>query len=96
METHAAILDPSAPVAVAEDLRTAPIDGLRGKVVAFIDNTKPNFDLLADAMGELLVRDHGVAEVIRHRKRAPSDGASPAFLDDLVGRCDLVIAGSGD
>ena len=96
MEQHAPILDPSAPVAVSEDLRTQPIDGLRGKVVAFIDNTKPNFDLLADAMSELLVRDHGVTDVIRHRKRAPSDGANPGFLDDLVGKCDLVIAGSGD
>jgi len=96
MEQHAPILDPGAPVAASEDLRTQPIEGLRGKVVAFIDNTKPNFDLLADAMGELLVQDHGVANVIRHRKRAPSDGASPVFLDDLVGKCDLVIAGSGD
>ncbi len=96
MAQHAPILDPSAPVAMSEDLRTQSIDDLRGKVVAFIDNTKPNFDLLADAMSELLLRDHGVANVIRHRKRAPSDGASPEFLDDLVGRCDLVIAGSGD
>lgn len=96
MEQHAPILDPSAPMAVSEDLRTPPIDGLRGKVVAFIDNTKPNFDLLADAMSELLVQDHGVADVIRHRKRAPSDGVDAGFLDDLVGKCDLVIAGSGD
>ena len=64
--------------------------------MSFIDNTKPNFDLLADAMSEVLMARHGVAGVIRHRKRAPSDGVSQAFLDDLTGKCDLVIAGSGD
>jgi len=96
MEHHASILDPSAPATPPADLSARSLDDLRGKVVAFIDNTKPNFDLLADAMTETLVGRHGVARVIRHRKRAPSDGASPAFLDDLVGQCDLVIAGSGD
>jgi len=28
---------------------------LRGKTIGFIDNTKPNFDVLADEMAELLV-----------------------------------------
>jgi len=96
MEHHASILDPSAPATPLEDAVARTLDNLHGKVVAFIDNTKPNFDLLADAMAEMLVAKHGVARVIRHRKRAPSDGANPAFLDDLVGQCDLVIAGSGD
>jgi hypothetical protein len=96
MEQPTLILDPSAPAAPPEVTSArAPLE-LRGRTVAFIDNTKPNFDRLADAMAEALIGQHGVANVIRHRKRAPSDGASPAFLDDLVGRCDLVIAGSGD
>ena len=96
MEQHAVILDPSAPATPPEDLNARSLADLRGKVVAFIDNTKPNFDLLADAMTDTLIGKHGVAKLIRHRKRAPSDGASPAFLDELVGNCDLVIAGSGD
>lgn len=96
MEQHTLILDPSAPVTTPEDLATRSIADLRGKVVGFIDNTKPNFDVLADAMSEMLTAEYGVASVVRHRKRAPSDGVSQAFLDDLTGKCDLVIAGSGD
>lgn len=96
MEADARILDPGAPVTASVAPSARALDDLRGKVVAFIDNTKPNFDLLADDLAELLVSKYGVAGVIRHRKRAPSDGVSAAVLDDVVARCDLVIAGSGD
>jgi hypothetical protein len=90
------ILDPGAPPAQALDSPTRAIDTLRGKVVGFVDNTKPNFDVLADEMASLLVSEHGAAGVVRHRKRAPSDGASASMLEDLREKCDLVIAGSGD
>lgn len=90
------ILDPGAPAPQAEHTATRSPASVRGKVVGFIDNTKPNFDLLADDMAEILVSEHGAAGVVRHRKRAPSDGASAAMLQDVRDRCDLVIAGSGD
>ena len=53
MEQHAVILDPSAPARPPEDLNARTITDLRGKVVAFIDNTKPNFDLLADEASKI-------------------------------------------
>ena len=90
------VLDPGAPAVQALDTATRTLEGVRGKVVAFIDNTKPNFDLLADDMAELLVKEHGAARIVRHRKRAPSDGASAAMLKEIEDDCDLVIAGSGD
>jgi hypothetical protein len=96
MDQGALILDPGAPEAQAAPVAVPMLDDIRGKVVSFIDNTKPNFNLLADDMADLLVRDYGAAGVLRHRKRAPSDGVSAAVLDELAGSCDLVIAGSGD
>ncbi|MCC6531076.1 MAG: hypothetical protein IT531_00885 [Burkholderiales bacterium] len=96
MEAHALILDPAAPVPAAAKLAERALGGIAGKVVGFIDNTKPNFDLLADDMAELLVREHAAAAVMRYRKRAPSDGAGAAVLEEIAQKVDLVIAGSGD
>ncbi|RPI45472.1 MAG: hypothetical protein EHM59_10075 [Betaproteobacteria bacterium] len=96
MDQHALILDPSAPATRPENFNARALDDIRGKVVSFIDNTKPNFNLLSDDMADLLVSQHGAAGVIRYRKRAPSDGVSAAVLAEIADKCNLVIAGSGD
>ncbi|MEI7678669.1 MAG: UGSC family (seleno)protein, partial [Betaproteobacteria bacterium] len=67
-----------------------------GKVVGFIDNSKPNFSLLADDLGELLMAKYGVAKIVRHRKPTASVSASPQVFADIKQQCDLVITGSGD
>jgi hypothetical protein len=69
---------------------------LTGKVVGFIDNSKPNFDHLVADLTELLTSRYGVARVLTHRKRAASLPAANEVLDDFARQCDLVIAGSGD
>ena len=90
------LYDPTGvPVpAVARVERT--LTTLSGKVIGFIDNSKPNFAQLADDIAELLTVRHGVARVLRHRKRASSVPAAAEVLDDFARDCDLVIAGSGD
>jgi hypothetical protein len=81
---------PAAPS--VEQTRTL----LAGKVVGFIDNSKPNFSFLADDLAELLQSRFGVARVLRHQKRAASVPAGKELLDRFARECDLVIAGSGD
>ncbi len=90
------ILDPTAPSGRAPQWSWRALDTLQGKVVGFIDNSKPNFNLLADDLAELLVKHYGVARVIRHRKRAASVPAPDAAYRDIKDNCDLVITGSGD
>ena len=87
------------PTAARQDdggqkLRT--LDGLRGKVIGFIDNAKPNFDNLVDDLAELLVSRYGAASVIKRKKRAASVAAPEAVYKELAEQCDLVITGSGD
>jgi hypothetical protein len=90
------ILEPGAEAANSVHApRHRPRD-LRGKVVGIIDNTKPNFDLLADELGTLLMQDYGVEAIVRHRKRAASVPATAAMMQELEDKCELVIAGSGD
>lgn len=88
--------DPVAPGANAARRGRLALDTLAGATVGFIDNAKPNFEQLADELAQLLVAHHGVARVVRHKKRSSAMGAGDAALDRLAAECDLVIAGSGD
>jgi hypothetical protein len=69
---------------------------LKGAVVGFIDNAKPNFNHLVDDLGELLVARYGVARVLKRRKRSASVPAPEEMLREITGECDVVITGSGD
>ena len=91
------VLDPVAPAGVAgSDRAFRPLASLAGKVVGFIDNSKPNFSFLADDLGALLMSKYGVAKIVRHRKPTASVSASREVFADIKKECDLVITGSGD
>ena len=94
--THTVILDPAVPSGTGAQRPWQSLTSLQGKVVAFIDNSKPNFNHLAQDLGELLVKHHGVARVIHHRKRAASVPALETVYADIEAHVDLVITGSGD
>lgn len=90
------ILEPTSSGGVAARAAWRPVPTLAGKVVGFIDNSKPNFHLLADDLADLLVTRHGVASVVRHRKLSASIPAPESAIADVGENCDLVITGSGD
>ena len=90
------ILEPTARTGSVARIPWHALDTLAGKVVGFIDNSKPNFHHLADDVARLLQERHGVARVIRHRKLSASRPAPAAAMADIESQCDLVITGSGD
>jgi hypothetical protein len=90
------ILDPTAPSGAGAQRPWKSIDTLQGEVVAVNDNSKPNFNHLAQDLGELLIKHHGVAKVIHHSKRAASVPALESVYADIEANVDLVITGSGD
>jgi hypothetical protein len=97
MSSTLTILDPCAPTGVTGDTHGfEPLDTLKGKVIGFIDNSKPNFHYLADDLAELLMQRHGAQAVVRHRKLSASIPAPADFIADIKQQCDLVITGSGD
>ena len=71
------------------------LENLRGKVIGFIDNAKPNFNFLVDDLAQLLIERHGVARVLKHRKPGQVPVAANV-LEELAVECDAVITGSGD
>ena len=90
------IYDPTAPSPEATQNLRRSVGDLNGKVVGFIDNSKPNFNLLIDDMAALLTSRYGVRTIVKTGKRGASMPATPQVLDDLAAQCDLVVTGSGD
>jgi hypothetical protein len=88
--------EPVAPCLTPPRPSRQPLDSLAGKVIGFIDNSKPNFNYLVDDLAQVLIEKHGVQRVIQRRKRSASQGASEAVLSELVEQADAVITGSGD
>ena len=91
------LYDPTAPrrESGAAPARTT-LAGLKGAVVGFIDNAKPNFNFLVDDLAELLESRYGVRAVVKRRKRSASVPAPEEMLREVASQCDLVITGSGD
>ena len=90
------LYDPTAPRQQAGRAEQRTLAGLKGKVVGFIDNAKPNFNHLVDDLAELLITRYGVARVVKRKKRSASVPAPAEMMREVTGECDLVIAGSGD
>jgi len=96
MDGSILVYDPLAACQNESPKSRQALDGLTGKVVGFIDNTKPNFNNLVDDLAELLVSKYGVATVIKRRKSGPGTPVPDAVLAELATQCDAVITGSGD
>lgn len=88
-----------SPIGVVQSERlTAPPlpDDFTGKTVGFIDNTKHNFDRLADEMGAILRERFGAKAAIRRRKANASTPAPAELIAELAKECDVVFTGSAD
>ena len=96
MTATVTLFDPTAPRRESGSGKGRTLAGLKGSVVGFIDNAKPNFNHLVDDLAELLVSRYGVRTVVKRRKRSASVPAPEEMLRDITGQCDLVITGSGD
>ncbi len=90
------LFDPTASGAPESVSMSRPLSSLAGLVVGFIENTKPNFNVLADELGQLLINHCGVAKIVKYQKPNASVGAGKTAIDRLALQCDLVICGSGD
>jgi hypothetical protein len=81
----------------SERVSVPPLPGdFRDLTVGFLDNTKPNFDHLAIALGHILREHHGVRTVVHRRKLNCSSPAPAELIAELAKACDVVFAGSAD
>ena len=94
--TAAYLLSPLGEREVERHPIAPRLTSLAGKTIGLLDNTKKNADLLIKAAGDMLIAEHGVAEVLYRRKLGSSPAAPAAMLDELAAACDAVINAYGD
>jgi len=75
-------------------LAPRPMD-LAGKVVAMIDNTKEQGDLILATMADALRDRYGVERVIIRRKEHYSKPAADQLIDELAQEAHVAVAAVG-
>lgn len=95
MKTQIQLVAPDGDV-VPVRYRLAPrLRSLAGKVVAVLDNTKPNADTILTTAAAALVRDHGAREYRVFSKPNPAVPFQERDKEALLA-CDLLVTGTGD
>ena len=89
------VLNPVALAAKLEFKNAPRIDSLEGKVIGFLDNGKPNFDLFLDKVEELLGERFKLAKVVRESKALPGIPCPADKMARLI-ECHAVINGMSD
>ena len=74
------VYDPTAPSPEATQNLRRLVGDLSGKVVGFIDNSKPNFNLLIDDLSALLTERYGVKTIVKRGKRGASMPAAAQVM----------------
>ncbi len=89
------VLDPTAKANVPEGEMAPRLDSLEGKVVGFLNSSKPNVDVLFERIEEILRARFSIRRTVSRRK---FDAAFPVSEEALeaLGKCDFVINGVGD
>jgi hypothetical protein len=90
------LLDPTMEAAAQPIAFVARPGSLKGKRVALIENTKFNSDRLLQKIGDILVKEYGVASTRMFRKKNSSVPAHEEIVAEVRKTCDLVVAGVGD
>lgn len=94
------VIDPT--LGPARDAERAPTalagrpESLSGLRLGLLANIKRNAEPFLAAVGQLLMEQHGVAEVLARKKPDITNTAPEEILDDLRAGCDIVVVGVGD
>jgi hypothetical protein len=78
------------------ELAVRRLTTLDGATVGLLGNTKLNADAILAAIGALLGQRYALETVVARTKPSFSHPAPPAIVDEMVAKCDVVIAGVGD
>ncbi|GLY65584.1 UGSC family (seleno)protein [Amycolatopsis taiwanensis] len=93
-----AMIDPTAHLGTTtgSSARAPRPADLRGLTVGLLANTKKNAETFLEAVGEALISEHGVANLVRRKKLNIAQPAPAEMAEELVSSCDVVVVGVGD
>ena len=86
------ILDPTARPRSRVERVPGPLESLRGKTVAILNNRWKAMDLVAERFETRLKREQGAAEVLQ--RVIPISAAAPAeLLEEVAARAEVAVVG---
>ncbi|MBL22433.1 MAG: hypothetical protein CMM48_14225 [Rhodospirillaceae bacterium] len=89
------VFDPTANAADEQDGLATRFNGLDGKVIGFLNNTKDHTDVIFEEVGKLIQERFPEAELRFYRKESVT-GMKPEMMADMKAECDAVVTGLGD
>ncbi len=90
------VLNPTAPPRELRHSLAERRPDLRGQVVGFLWNSKPNGDILFARLEELLRHQYELSGVVHRSKPTASVPATGPALNELSGAVQAAIVGLGD
>jgi hypothetical protein len=90
------VLDPTDEAAPLEKKLASAMPDLQGKVIGFLDISKPKGNIFLKRLEELLTQRYHVKEVIHRRKPTYTAPAPPSLREELASRCDVIIEALAD
>ena len=96
LQERYAVLDPTDEASPVEKKLASPVPNLDGKVVGFLDISKPKGDIFLKRLEELLTQRYRVAEVIHRRKPTYTRPAPEDLREELSKRCDVIVEALAD
>jgi hypothetical protein len=92
------VLDPTATTTVKQERMAGCLNDLNGKVIGFVDNRKPNFDVFLETVETKLRQQYQFREIIRLKKGGTGATVplTPEEMKQLAPQCDAVVYGICD
>lgn len=94
MTSKIEVLIPQGVVRVSKTSPSPRLGGLAGKIIGFVNNGKPNSDVLLSRLANRMQRNYHLSGIISKAKPRVTDPAD--FIEELVGKCDGVVNALGD
>ena len=98
MKEYIDVLDPTATTTVRQVHMAMCLNDLNGKVIGFVDNRKPNFDIFLERVETALCQRFHFAEIV-HLKKGGTGATvplTPEEMKQLAPQCDAVVYGICD
>lgn len=89
------VLDPTAEVDLGIIDNTVRLESLQGCTIGLLDNGKIRVHEFLNYMEDILLSQHGVAQVLRFKKPDASRPAPPDVVADMK-QCDAIVSAVGD
>jgi hypothetical protein len=90
------VLDPTDETSPLEKKLASAVPDLQGKVVGFLDISKPKGDIFLKRLEELLTERYPIKEVMHRRKPTYTAPAPSSLREELTSRCDVIIEALAD